>query len=756
MATMGSHIHFELVVIPDGSLISGSRVAMHPESVGRTQPTVGLFSATSGDGGVRRHPVHILPCPEVPRNTLAISSDLADELDLVVSSDLPFSLELDGFAHVPATELHLRALDERNLTDVTRDLNGHPSLGGRLFWVAEGRTSLSPTTVHAHGSPYQVAELLPRDKASTIFEITAQTRLKVRAPRARAGVDIVILADCSGSMSNEDLLDEKAGRRVQRIAALKQALRTLKGIWQRPGPILRMALLGFTTQSHVLFPRSGGLQDLDPEAHPDVFQEFLAATDELTPQPGPGTDIGQALHRGAEHLRRYGKAGNDRLFILISDGAHSEQDEDEAEADRYGKTVQFLNDPVSLMSQLRLEEDIHLYAIGIGTRANFEEWWKVRNPNQKPRPTDIPRHDLLKKIAAAGGGHCFDFSEASALRRYFDEIAAGITSTLDPQQPPKLPALSEKERNVLASHAVRSHAAAESPNLRAQRAELLHQIRSLYVKCNELSIQRSGQPLFAVGPEVDKVLLSDELVADASLGVDAWQALRPIFAPKGAAAAFPQAVAAELRNVLIPLLSAPGDSAILARLCESLRAIQSHLGTVPQTSANVASLRILGTKPLPKKIRVYCCCAAKDRDAVEHIEKHLQVQTNGKWLTWEKKLSVPVGSQPEHIHRQRLAEADIILFLITANAADDPEFVRAVKAAMQRQAAEDVVVVPIYVSWIGVTSDLSFGDLVWLPSKEEPIGNSNADRAWSHIAATLREAMSKRWPDRVPQSRLVR
>ncbi len=754
MATMGSHIHFELVVIPDGSLISGSRVAVHPESVGSTQPTVGLFSATSGDGGLRRHPVHVIPCSEVPKNTLAISSDLADELDLVVSSDLPFSLELDGFAHVQATELHLRALDERNLTDVTRDLNNHPSLGGRLFWVAEGRKSLSPATVHAHGSPYQVAELLPRDKASTIFEITAQTRLKVRSPRARAGVDIVILADCSGSMSNEDLLDEKAGRRVQRIAALKQALRTLKGIWQRPGPILRLALLGFTTQSSVLFPRSGGLQDLDPEASPEVFQEFLAATDELTPQPGPGTDIGQALHMGAEHLRRYGKAGNDRLFILISDGAHSEQDEDEA--DRYGRTVQFLNDPVSLMSQLRLEEDIHLYAIGIGTRANFEEWWKVRNPNQAPRPTDIPRHDLLKKIAAAGGGHCFDFSEASALRRYFDEIAAGITSTLDSQQPPKLPALSEKERNVLAAHVARSRAAAELPSLRAQRAELLQQIRSLYVKCNELAIQRTGQPLFAVGPDVDKLLLSDELIADASLGPDAQQALQQIFAAKGTATVFPHTVAVELQNVLIPLLSAPGDAAILPRLCESLRAIQSHLSAAQQKSSNIASLRILGTKPLPQKIRVYCCCAAKDRDAVEHIEKHLQVQTNAKWLTWEKKLNVPLGSQPEQIHRQRLAEADIILFLITANAADDPEFVRAVNTAMQRKAAEDVVVVPIYVSWIGVTGDLSFGDLVWLPSKEEPIGSSNSDRAWSHIAATLREAMSKRWPDRVPQSRRVR
>ncbi|NED87420.1 VWA domain-containing protein, partial [Streptomyces sp. SID11233] len=79
------------------------------------------------------------------------------------------------------------------------------------------------------------------------------------------------------------------------------------------------------------------------------------------------TDIGQALHRAGELLHRYGSPDNERLIVLVSDGAHVPQFAEE----RSGESVQGTQDPVALMEELHTGLGIRLHTVGISAPDYF-------------------------------------------------------------------------------------------------------------------------------------------------------------------------------------------------------------------------------------------------------------------------------------------------------------------------------------------------------------------------------------------------
>ncbi|MFT4125587.1 MAG: hypothetical protein QM662_05085 [Gordonia sp. (in: high G+C Gram-positive bacteria)] len=68
------------------------------------------------------------------------------------------------------------------------------------------------------------------------------------------------------------------------------------------------------------FPREGGMIEFDADSPPRRIHDFRTAV--ATMHADGSTNIPNALHEAANLLYRYGRPGNEKLVVLISDGAH--------------------------------------------------------------------------------------------------------------------------------------------------------------------------------------------------------------------------------------------------------------------------------------------------------------------------------------------------------------------------------------------------------------------------------------------------
>src|SRR5262249_48849847 len=150
----------------------------------------------------------------------------------------------------------------------------------------------------------------------------------------RSGVDMVILADCSGSMGIDDLTEVSEApppsrtsawatffsrapsgpRPLPRIRALQRALTDLLDNRLRvAGSTSRIALVAFGHTSELRFPRTGGMLEIDENSPPSLVQQFRDTIATLKAENW-NTNIGQALQFAAAHISQYGKPDNERLI----------------------------------------------------------------------------------------------------------------------------------------------------------------------------------------------------------------------------------------------------------------------------------------------------------------------------------------------------------------------------------------------------------------------------------------------------------
>ncbi|MBO3743235.1 vWA domain-containing protein [Actinoplanes flavus] len=220
-------------------------------------------------------------------------------------------------------------------------------------------------------------------------------------------MDIVVLADCSGSMACDDIPDEEGQRYLTRMEALQRALRDVSRL---PG---RFALAAFTTEFEVVFPGTGTMADLGDGKD---LREAVA----LLRCQEKGTDLGKALYRAADLLHRYGVPGNDSLMVLVSDGT----DWRPHEARTTGEVIPAAADPVLLTADLHRSLGVRLHTLGIGDEAMFQRWWDRQRREAEPPEFLRPNHRLLAELARAGGGEPTRSGGLDVLERYF----AGLSS----------------------------------------------------------------------------------------------------------------------------------------------------------------------------------------------------------------------------------------------------------------------------------------------------------------------------------------
>ena len=399
-----------LAAIPRGGPVGGSRIGVPPGLAADAC----LLTLQSADGDVRTA-VQAVPLPQVPPGLIAIGDDLAANWDADLTTA---QWELRRVDPVPATRLVVELPTEREPSEAAKDIT-NAGLAGELVWVPGDGADI---TIDVGDLPYRVRDLDVGGRRGVATRLTADTRVSIYAPAVRAGVDMVILADCSGSMGVEDIPvgaeRQYTGRWMLRSEALKQALRELLDIrLQVSGRISRVALMGFDWKTSQRFPREAGMAQLDGGCPEGVIEQFRSAIALLRAVNGAGTNIGNALHEAANLLYQHGREGNERLIVLVSDGADWAPKGEQAS----GELVQTVEEPVSLMAHLHRDMGIRLHAIGISTAEMF------RRRGYQETPSLVPNHALLEELVKVGGGDPTTIGGFDVLAEYFSGLGSGIT-----------------------------------------------------------------------------------------------------------------------------------------------------------------------------------------------------------------------------------------------------------------------------------------------------------------------------------------
>ena len=481
-AVIADSASYRLAEIPHGGPVSGHRVGV---PAGMAEAAC-LLMVSTVDGEVRAA-VQAVPLPEVPPGVIAAGDDLTAEWDIDI--DLA-RWALERVDPVPVRELVLELPTERDPAEAARDITG-AGLVGELLWIpADG----SDVTLTVGDLPHRVRHIDVGGRRGIVARLTRETRVELYASAVRAGVDIVILADCSGSMGVDDLplgmesqWPATGARWMRRMEALQQALRDLLQMrLQISGRVSRIALVEFTHETKRRFPRDGGMAQLDGGSSADVVEQFRNAVVLLRAEGG--TNIGNALHEAANLLYQHGHAGNERLIVLVSDGADWAPKGEQGS----GEMVYAVEEPVSLMAHLNRDMGIRLHAIGISTADLF------RRRGYAPSASLVPNHDLLEELVKVGGGDPTTIGGLDALEDYFSGLGSGITHRVrDGLREPRTagPLL---EPAVAALSGLRASAPG-AQDLDARRSELGHQIVEQVGLCNDQALRALGGPAWDAG-----------------------------------------------------------------------------------------------------------------------------------------------------------------------------------------------------------------------------------------------------------------
>lgn len=487
MSALWSADRHRLVPVPGSGLVGGERVGVPASELGG--PSSGVLALSAG--GERRMAVRLFPVPELPAGVVAVGADLVEEHGIDAGA-ARWSLH-EQAAAVPA-QIVLEPMTDGSVQDLARTLTGAPDLRNRVLLLE----SAGSVWITVAGTAFRVrgaADAVGRP-VDGLVRIGAETQILLYSQSARTGVDIVVLADCSGSMGladvpqhgGEDPYSWRLGTQsrsatMERADAQRRALlRLLQARLATSGRVSRIALVRFTTQCEVLFPREGGMAEMSADSDPAVGDAFRHAIVRLQPVDG-NTDIGNALHYASELLHRHGVPGNDQLIVLVSDGADWNPKGDEAT----GESVAATTDPVSLMEELHRMADIRLHAIGISDEATFLRWWRAERGGQQYQPWMVPDHRLLTNLVRVGGGDPGRVGGLDVLEDYFAGLGAGVTTRIGvPGRDASLPPL----QRDLAVHVRR--AIGLDPAQREAFARTAEEARLLYAECLDAAADRDG------------------------------------------------------------------------------------------------------------------------------------------------------------------------------------------------------------------------------------------------------------------------
>lgn len=488
-----------LVTAGGHGLVGDNRLAVSEARLGAE--SAGVLQL-DGTGARRSVAVRLVPAPGVPADVVVAPAALVQEHR--IRPDEGWEL-LAADAVTPAVlELELPSgpsLDEADLM-----VRGAPLLCGHVF--VHGYDTSADVWIDVSGTLFRVRRALDHagQQLRGLLRVGQGTSLALFAPGDRGGVDIVVLADCSGSMSIDDIPAMVEGRwlsrlrgnaTISRMDALRDALLSMIDTRIRHAGVgTRFALVSFDHENRTLFPSRDGMAEVSDARSIDQLRGAITLLNYRT----SGTDIGKALHKAGELLHRYGVPGNERLVVLVSDGANWAPVPEE----RSGESVAATQDPVSLMEDLHAGLGIRLHAVGISDEALFGRWWQAqrgrRDWTPQAHPSMVPDHQMLGALVTVAGGDRQRIGGLDVLEEYFAELGSGVVRTVGRPMPPRLPGL-QLTAAELAGQPARRPAA--DPRRRREWEAAVEQAVAAYSRVCEASRARLGFQLLRSSSPAD-------------------------------------------------------------------------------------------------------------------------------------------------------------------------------------------------------------------------------------------------------------
>ena len=190
-------------------------------------------------------------------------------------------------------------------------------------------------------------------------------------------IDILLVLDISSSMLADDFLPN-------RLDAVKKA--AIGFVKKRRDD--RIGIIVFAGESFIQCPLT-----VDKEVLTSLVGEITVASKEHD-----GTAIGMAITNGINRFRN--STVESKVMILLSDGSNNAGE----------------IDPVTA-SELANQFDIRIYTIGAGTNQSY-----TRIPGRGLIANQIDEQ-TLKKVASVTGGKYFRATDASGLKKVYEEIS---------------------------------------------------------------------------------------------------------------------------------------------------------------------------------------------------------------------------------------------------------------------------------------------------------------------------------------------
>ncbi|MFD5492944.1 VWA domain-containing protein [Streptomyces sp. NPDC001812] len=486
-----------LVTATGQGLVDGNRLAV---GAGRLAAETAGLLLPRGAASSRSVAVRLVPTAGLPEDVVVVPEALADEHRL---ADASWVLQ-PADATVPAT-IELESPAELSLDEAARQLQNSALLSGHVLAYGHQHEDV---WIDLGGHPFRVRSALDGSGRPVhgVLRVGADTHVSVFAPGVRSAVDIVVLADCSGSMGVTDIPDVRESiritrnREVSRMDALKSALRSMIDAREQvDGLVTRFALISFELTPRVIFPGGDGMAEVTTAPGDRSLEQLRGAVTLLKEYDGRPTDIGRALHRAAELLHRHGVPDNDKLIVLVSDGAHWAP----MSEDRSGESVAGIDDPVSTMEELHTHLGFRLHAVGISDQTLFASWWddycRQRGQRLVPPESLVPNHGLLQQLVEVTGGDRHRIGGMEVLEEYFRELGSGVMRSVGRPAPARLPALQVDPARVAAE----PRRASVDPAQQQDWESLVETVLERYSEVCTASVPRLGYALFDAAPPTD-------------------------------------------------------------------------------------------------------------------------------------------------------------------------------------------------------------------------------------------------------------
>lgn len=259
---------------------------------------------------------------------------------------------------------------------------------------------------------------LARQPEDTILVLTKDTKLRLLVPHRKSGADMVIVVDASKSMDEQDYINN--GQPRSRLEGVRQALDILLQSRSDAGSrVSRLAILVFGRNVQMFHPRRPEMVEVQQQQLGEIRDRLTILNEgglRTLQVDRTGTNISAGLLTAASLLDNFNQGGNEKMVILLSDGAEWTYARDE---DEEGTIIGTTEDAAVLAGSLHADSSIRIHTVGIGNER------LVRQRSRIHVKALLPNRELLEKISLNTDGVFFESPDARSLSRLFDELGRG-------------------------------------------------------------------------------------------------------------------------------------------------------------------------------------------------------------------------------------------------------------------------------------------------------------------------------------------